>query len=56
MNRVEELKTEIKQLEIIMNQLKKELKNLQKNCIHDFKAKDTIQECSKCSLIESLSW
>ncbi len=56
MNRVEEIKKEIKNLETNMNQLKIELKTIQKNCVHDFQKKDTIQECLKCSLIESLSW
>ena len=56
MNRVEEIAKEIKQLERNVNQLKKELKTIQMNCVHDFKTKDTIQECSKCHLIESLSW
>lgn len=56
MNRVEEIINEIKQLEEYMQQLKIELKTIQKNCDHDFLKKDTIQECLKCSLIESLCW
>lgn len=56
MNRVEEIRKEIKQLEGNMKQLKIELKTIQKNCAHEFQQKDTIQECLKCSLIESLSW
>lgn len=56
MNRVEEIIKEIKYLERNMNQLKIELSTIQKNCVHDFQKKDTIQECLKCSLIESLCW
>ncbi|MFB7138814.1 hypothetical protein ACFCYN_04035 [Gottfriedia sp. NPDC056225] len=56
MNRVEGIKKEIKQLEENMNQLKIELKTIQTNCEHEFQKKDTIQECLKCSLIESLCW
>ncbi|WP_167555419.1 hypothetical protein [Gottfriedia acidiceleris] len=56
MNRVEEIIKEIKNLERNMHQLKVELNAIQKKCVHDFQKKDTIQECLKCNLIESLSW
>lgn len=56
MNRVIQIKEEIKQLETQLDWLKNELNILQKNCDHLFNKDDYIQECIKCHLIESLSW
>lgn len=56
MNRVIQIAKQIKELESEVNQLKKELKNLQKNCEHEFQKNDTIRVCKKCHLIESLYW
>jgi flagellar capping protein FliD len=56
MNRVDQITSEIKQLEKNINLLKKELENLQKNCKHEFKKQEYIQVCTKCHLIESLYW
>ncbi|MFC3885671.1 serine protease [Bacillus songklensis] len=56
MNRVIQIKEEMKQLETQLEQLKKELNLLQTNCDHEFKTNNYIQECTKCHLIESLNW
>lgn len=56
MNRVDEITKEIKKLEINISLLKKELQTIQRNCVHEFQNKNSIQECLKCHLIESLSW
>jgi hypothetical protein len=56
MNRVLQIKEEMKELENQLEQLKKELNILQMNCDHEFKSSNYIQECTKCHLIESLNW
>ena len=56
MNRVIQIKVEMKQLENQLDQLKKELSIFRENCNHEFVKNDYIQECAKCHLIESLQW
>ncbi|MFD4820383.1 hypothetical protein [Peribacillus butanolivorans] len=56
MNRVIQIKVEIKQLENQLAQLKKELSIFRENCNHEFVKNDYLQECTKCHLIESLQW
>lgn len=56
LNRVIQIKGEMKVLEAKLEQLKKELNMLRENCTHEFEKKDYIQKCIKCHLIESLHW
>ncbi|MBP0725292.1 serine protease [Bacillus sp. RG28] len=56
MDRVLQIKEEIKQLETQLDQLKLELTAIQKNCEHTFKSNHYVQECTKCHMIESLNW
>ena len=56
MNRVLQIKEEIKQLETQLGRLKSELTTIQKNCNHTFESNHYFQECTKCHIIESLNW
>ncbi|MGE6378378.1 hypothetical protein [Peribacillus muralis] len=55
-DRVTQIKVEMKELEAQLEQLKKELNMLRENCTHEFEKKEYIQKCMKCHLIESLQW
>ncbi len=56
MNRVIQIKVEMKQLENQLEQLKRELDIFRENCNHEFVNDDYSQRCTKCHLIESLQW
>ncbi|AOH53467.1 hypothetical protein ABE28_003815 [Peribacillus muralis] len=56
LNRVIQIKVEMKELEAQLEQLKKELNILRESCTHEFEKKDYVQKCMKCHLIESLQW
>lgn len=56
MNRVIQIAKQLKELELEVNQLKKELSNIQKICEHEFQKNDSICVCKKCQYIESLYW
>ncbi|WHY57464.1 hypothetical protein [Peribacillus simplex] len=56
MNRVIQIKVEMKQLETQLEQLKRELNIFRENCNHEFVMNDYSQQCTKCYLIESLQW
>lgn len=56
MNRVIQIAKQLKELELEVKQLKKELMNIQKTCEHEFQKNDSIQVCTKCHYIESLYW
>ncbi|WP_179086054.1 hypothetical protein [Peribacillus simplex] len=56
MNRVIQIKVEMKQLETQLEQLKRELNIFRENCKHEFVMNDYSQQCTKCYLIESLQW
>ncbi|MFD9626627.1 hypothetical protein [Peribacillus muralis] len=56
MNRVIQIKVEMKQLETQLEQLKKELNIFRDNCNHEFVQNDYSQRCTKCHLTESLQW
>ncbi|WP_181762263.1 hypothetical protein [Bacillus sp. B4EP4a] len=56
MNRVIQIKVEMKQLEAQLEQLKRELNIFRENCNHEFVKNDYSQQCTKCYLIESLQW
>ncbi|TVX77790.1 hypothetical protein FQP34_21885 [Peribacillus simplex] len=56
MNRVIQIKVEMKQLETQLEQLKRELDIFRENCNHEFVKNDYSQQCTNCYLIESLQW
>ncbi|GAA3315272.1 hypothetical protein [Ectobacillus funiculus] len=56
MQRVIQIKEEMRQLNNLLEQLKEELISLQSNCKHEFISNGYIQACTKCQTVESLNW
>lgn len=56
MNRVIQIAMQLKQLELEVIHLKKELMTIQNMCKHEFQTNNSIQKCTKCNFIESLYW